>query len=302
MQQVAIERREDNRMTARTDVPQQPRNLAELFASWGPSHVLNPNEPRAFTKLAARYADLLRLIHHLEAQQPESRNAVLEEAARECESYNLGESGRNVMRAAKAIRALKTNAGGTADDSISYSPHRIHSTAAPQEQSSGARREGTPLEYSDKERASPAKGSTPAAAAPDAHQHAIDEAECTNYATAAAPQDDPVFNVRLGAMEVAGFSFARPSLAAQDDCLTCHGDPAVCASIPGLRHCEKAMREPPPPTPASGKDSNLFSTLMKFYSVNSVEGLVRMQARHIERLQAKLPPLQDMEPRNPRKG
>ena len=42
----------------------------------------------------------------------------------------------------------------------------------------------------------------------------------------------------------------RPSLAAQDDCLTCHGDPVVCASIPGLRHCEKVMREPLPPTPA----------------------------------------------------
>ena len=27
------------------------------------------------------------------------------------------------------------------------------------------------------------------------------------------------------------------------DCLTCHGDVAVCASVPGLRHCEKAMRE-----------------------------------------------------------
>src|SRR3990167_4772045 len=44
-----------------------------------------------------------------------------------------------------------------------------------------------------------------------------------------------------------------PSLAAQDDCLTCHGDPVVCASIPGLRHCEKVMREPLPPTPASGE-------------------------------------------------
>ena len=162
MQQVAIERREDNRMTARTDAPQQPRNLAELFASWGPSHVLNPNEPRAFTKLAARYADLLRLIHHLEAQQPESRNAVLEEAARECESYNLGESGRNVMRAAKAIRALKTNAGGTADDSISYSPHRIHSTSvAPSAASPNHPYLQECLDAIDKHNASAPKGSDP---------------------------------------------------------------------------------------------------------------------------------------------
>lgn len=46
----------------------EPRNLAELFASWGPVHFLNPNEPRAFTKLASRYSDLLQLIHRLEAQ------------------------------------------------------------------------------------------------------------------------------------------------------------------------------------------------------------------------------------------
>jgi hypothetical protein len=26
------------------------------------------------------------------------------------------------------------------------------------------------------------------------------------------------------------------------DCETCRDDPMVCASIPGLRHCEKAMR------------------------------------------------------------
>lgn len=26
------------------------------------------------------------------------------------------------------------------------------------------------------------------------------------------------------------------------DCATCEGDPEVCAKVPGLRHCEKAMR------------------------------------------------------------
>lgn len=32
------------------------------------------------------------------------------------------------------------------------------------------------------------------------------------------------------------------------DCATCEGDPEVCAKVPGLRHCEKAMREATRPT------------------------------------------------------
>lgn len=47
---------------------------------------------------------------------------------------------------------------------------------------------------------------------------------------------------------LAARSHSATLLTAQDDCLTCHGDPAVCASIPGLRHCEKAMRETAPST------------------------------------------------------
>ena len=54
-------------MTPR-DATKEPCSLAELFASWGPVQLINPHEPRAFTKLAARYADLLQLIHRLEAR------------------------------------------------------------------------------------------------------------------------------------------------------------------------------------------------------------------------------------------
>ena len=53
------------------DSSRAPSSLAELFASWGPVHLINPNEPRAFTKLAARYADLLQLIHRHEASLSE---------------------------------------------------------------------------------------------------------------------------------------------------------------------------------------------------------------------------------------
>lgn len=38
--------------------------------------------------------------------------------------------------------------------------------------------------------------------------------------------------------------FAR-TLIAEPECATCKGDHAVCASIPGLRHCEAAMRGAP---------------------------------------------------------
>ena len=33
------------------------------------------------------------------------------------------------------------------------------------------------------------------------------------------------------------------------ECVTCNDDPAVCATVPGLRHCEKANREPTGETP-----------------------------------------------------
>lgn len=45
-----------------------------------------------------------------------------------------------------------------------------------------------------------------------------------------------------------------------------------------------------------------FQDLAKFYDVDSLEALVRIQAEHIERLQAKLPPTRDAFPRTPREG
>lgn len=36
--------------------------------------------------------------------------------------------------------------------------------------------------------------------------------------------------------------FAR-NVIAEETCQTCMGDPQVCATIPGLRHCEAAMRD-----------------------------------------------------------
>lgn len=42
--------------------------------------------------------------------------------------------------------------------------------------------------------------------------------------------------------------------------------------------------------------------LLKFYQVDTLEGLVEAQAAHIERLQKKLPPIPDQFPRTPREG
>ena len=36
--------------------------------------------------------------------------------------------------------------------------------------------------------------------------------------------------------------------------------------------------------------------LMRFYAVDTLEGLVEAQAKHVERLQAKLPPMRDERP------
>lgn len=42
--------------------------------------------------------------------------------------------------------------------------------------------------------------------------------------------------------------------------------------------------------------------LMRFYDVTTLEALVLAQDQHIERLQAKLPPLRDEQPRPVREG
>jgi hypothetical protein len=45
-----------------------------------------------------------------------------------------------------------------------------------------------------------------------------------------------------------------------------------------------------------------IAQLLKFYSVSTLEELARIQSIHIGRLQAKLPPLRDEQPRNYREG
>jgi hypothetical protein len=45
-----------------------------------------------------------------------------------------------------------------------------------------------------------------------------------------------------------------------------------------------------------------FMQLMKFYGTTTLAALVEAQSMHIERLQAKLPPMRDMNPRTPREG
>lgn len=60
--------------------------------------------------------------------------------------------------------------------------------------------------------------------------------------------------------------------------------------------CERAATALTGQTPAD------VAQLMKFYSVDTYDTLVRIQAEHIERLQKKLPPLRDQFPRVPREG
>ena len=45
-----------------------------------------------------------------------------------------------------------------------------------------------------------------------------------------------------------------------------------------------------------------MAPLMRFYNVSSIPDLIDAQAKHIERLQAKLPPTRDAFPRTPREG
>ncbi len=42
--------------------------------------------------------------------------------------------------------------------------------------------------------------------------------------------------------------------------------------------------------------------LARFYGVHTKDALIEAQAKHIEKLQARLPPLRDEQPRNPREG
>ena len=56
-----------------SDTPQEPRTLAELFASWGSTRLtIDPHEPGAFNELALCYVDLLQLVHRHEARLSET--------------------------------------------------------------------------------------------------------------------------------------------------------------------------------------------------------------------------------------
>ena len=56
-----------------SDTPQEPRTLAELFASWGSTtHTIDPHEPGAFNELAFCYVALLQLAHRHEARLSET--------------------------------------------------------------------------------------------------------------------------------------------------------------------------------------------------------------------------------------
>lgn len=78
----------------------------------------------------------------------------------------------------------------------------------------------------------------------------------------------------------------RPNDARLDDPRVCpsHGRfPGGCCAI-----CAWQFDEP--------DDNDKIAHLMQFYQVSSLKDLVLMQDRHIERLQAKLPPTRDERP------
>ena len=54
--------------------------------------------------------------------------------------------------------------------------------------------------------------------------------------------------------------------------------------------------------PVVGEPNEDIEQLMKFYAVNDLLSLVRVQSEHVARLQKKLPPMRDEQPRNPRSG
>lgn len=49
-------------------------------------------------------------------------------------------------------------------------------------------------------------------------------------------------------------------------------------------------------------DAETMRQLMNFYAVDTLEALVEAQARHIEKLQAKLPPTPSLAPQRVREG
>ncbi len=82
----------------------------------------------------------------------------------------------------------------------------------------------------------------------------------------------------------------KPSDAAIDNALNMGCEPVLLYARPV--HAA-------PAAPVLGADDQL-ATLMRFYQVSDIPSLALAQAKHIERLQAKLPAMRDDMPRNPR--
>ena len=138
-------------MTPR-DATKEPCSLAELFASWGPVQLINPHEPRAFTKLAARYADLLQLIHRLEArcapsaiepvdtrtqlEKNQGAIALLDEWIKESAEWRKNATPEEIKREEDSFNELMRSIDGN---------RGVRAVAAPINQCDGCRR-GLPIE------------------------------------------------------------------------------------------------------------------------------------------------------------
>lgn len=63
-----------------------------------------------------------------------------------------------------------------------------------------------------------------------------------------------------------------------------------------------AMLAAAPSVPVAREHDDDIKQMMKFYAVYDLVSLARIQSEHVARLQKKLPPMRDEQPRNPRFG
>jgi len=74
---------------------------------------------------------------------------------------------------------------------------------------------------------------------------------------ASSNTDNPEFEEAMAVLErvVVALERSVPSTGVDGErpCATCNDDPAVCATVPGLRHCEKAMRDATSTAPTSSE-------------------------------------------------
>ena len=77
-------------------------------------------------------------------------------------------------------------------------------------------------------------------------------------------------------------------------------NPAYDETKAALARCQEEVHRLSPPR--TGGIHSEFAQIAKFYAVDNMVDLVRMQEHHIKRLQAKLPPIRDTEPKRVRKG